>query len=79
MDIFYKIHKIMNLEYHAHIKPMMHFIDWFIYKNMDRGLKITPKMQKLVTEEISTVYAIQLRSTERISRLLDYKRSSIWL
>lgn len=47
MDVFYKIHRVLNIEYHVHIKPMMHFIDRFIYKNNDKGSKITPKMHEV--------------------------------
>lgn len=45
MDTFFKVHKVLDLAYHPHLKLMMHFIEYFIYNNKAKNIKVSVKMQ----------------------------------
>lgn len=47
MDTFYKVHKILNLQFHPNLKILMHFIEYFIFNNEEKYIKVTPKMQEV--------------------------------
>lgn len=33
LDLLYKIHKIFDIEPHTHCKRLIHFLDFFVYRN----------------------------------------------
>lgn len=45
MDMFYKIHKVFDIEYNSSLKPFMHFIEYYFYKSAEPYIEITPKMR----------------------------------
>lgn len=55
MDLFFKVHKVFNVEYHNSIKSMMLFIGHTIYKTNDSLKSLPPAVLenaiKLTTEE----------------------------
>lgn len=42
MDLFFKVHKVFNIDYHKSLKSMMHFIGQNIYKTHDSLKGLSP-------------------------------------
>lgn len=47
MDLFYKIHKVFNLQYNPHVKRMMNFIEYYVFEHKAKYIVLTPSMQEL--------------------------------
>lgn len=47
MDLFFKVHKIFDLDFNKSIKPMMVFLEYFIYKIRETGHYLTPRIREV--------------------------------
>lgn len=50
IDLYFKIHKVFDLQYHTHVKTAMQFLERFIYEISIDDTLITSKMRDLALE-----------------------------
>lgn len=46
-DLFWKVHKVFNLDFDPNLKPMMKFIQHFIFCIETKRCNVTPRMKDL--------------------------------
>lgn len=46
-DVFFKVHKIFDLNFDKNIINAMHFIEHYLYKMIDKNVSITTRMQDI--------------------------------
>lgn len=47
LDTFYKMHKVLGLGFHSHLKLMMNFFEYFVFKTEGSKVKPSSKMYEV--------------------------------
>lgn len=50
MDLFYKVHKVFDLEYHPSLNRVMHFVEMYLYGRDEKYIVNTPLMKSFAKE-----------------------------
>lgn len=54
-DVFFKLHKIFNLNFEPNIKNAMNFVQHFVYGFKERGVKMTTRMEDVHNRVLRTI------------------------
>lgn len=54
-DVFFKVHKIFDLNFDKNIINAMHFIEHYLYKMIDKDVSITTRMQDIYNRVVRHV------------------------
>lgn len=58
-DMFFKLHKVFNLNFEPNIKNAMNFVQHFIYGFKERGIKMTTRMEDVYNRVMRSIHIDQ--------------------